>query len=62
MSFPLTIISPDLVRWLKKAGCPKDLISHFHLERGMGERIDITVVNKTDIRFEFFDQTEAYGN
>ena len=49
----------NLVKWLKTQGCPVNLGENFCLEKGMGEWLTITILDKETVQFEYFGIEEV---
>lgn len=59
--YKITKINNGLVTWLREHGADKDIVYDFYLSKGMGERLELRIMNNdvTEITFYGTDANEA---
>lgn len=58
MSYKTFKIDTDLVSWLLERDIKRDVAYTYRLENGVGERIELTIINRHNIKFEFFGKVD----
>ncbi len=59
--YSVKVVNNGLVTWLKNQGADKTLLHDFVLEKGMGERMELQIINNDVVKITFYG-LEKDGN